>query len=48
MKQLMLGSAIGLMAGVGLMMGPMAKAIRRDVRMGMNKARKLMRSMERR
>lgn len=47
MGKWMLGSAMGLMAGIGLMMGPMGRTIRKDVRMGMSKARRMMRAMER-
>lgn len=47
MGKMMLGSAMGLMAGVGLMMSPMARNIRKEVRMGMGKARRMMRRMMR-
>lgn len=46
MKSMLLGSALGMAAGIGLMMTSAARTIRRDVRMGMNKARKMMRKME--
>ncbi len=46
MKRMLLGSAMGMMAGIGLMMSPAARMIRKDVRMGMSKARKMMRKMQ--
>lgn len=46
MNKLMLGAAMGMMAGVALMMSPMGKTMRQEVQMGMNKAQKMMKSME--
>lgn len=46
MNKLMLSSAMGFMAGVGLMMMPVGRTIRKDVQKGVNKARQMMKSME--
>ncbi len=46
MNKLLFGSMMGMMAGIGLMMSPAARMIRKDVKMGMNKAKKMMRQME--
>ena len=46
MNKLMIGSAMGFMMGVGLMMMPVGRTIRKDVRKGMSKARKMMQDME--
>lgn len=46
MNKLMIGSAMGFMAGVGLMMMPAGRAIRQDVQKGVNKAKQMMKSME--
>ena len=46
MNRMMLGAAMGMMAGVALMMSPMGKTMRREVRMGMNKARQMAQKME--
>ncbi len=47
MGKLMIGSAMGLMAGIGLMMSSMGRSIRKDVNKGMVKAKRLARMMER-
>jgi len=46
MNKLMIGTAMGFMAGVGLMMTSAGKMIRKDMQMGVNKARELMKDME--
>lgn len=46
MGKMMVGSAMGLMAGIGLMMSPMGRSIRRDVNKGMSRARRLVRKLE--
>lgn len=46
MNKLMLGSAMGFMMGVGLMMMPVGRTIRKDLNKGMNKAKQMMESME--
>ena len=46
MNKMMLGAAMGMVAGVALMMSPMGKAMRKEVRMGMNKARQMAQKME--
>lgn len=46
MNKLMLGSALGFMMGVGLMMMPSGGSLRQDVRKGMSKAKKMMKQME--
>lgn len=46
MNKLMLGAAMGFMAGAGLMMTAAGRTIRKDVRMGMNKAKRMMKEME--
>ena len=45
-NKLMIVSAMGFMAGVGLMMMPVGKTIRKDMQKGMNKARQMMKDME--
>lgn len=47
MGKLMIGSAMGLMAGIGLMMSPMGRTIRKDMNKGMGKAKKWAKMMER-
>lgn len=42
----MMGSALGFMMGVGLMMSPMGRSLRRDMRKGMNKAKQMMDGMQ--
>ena len=46
MSRVMLGAAMGFMAGVGLMMTPMGRSIRKDMCKGMSKARQIMKDME--
>lgn len=46
MNKLMAGTAMGFMMGVGLMMMPVGRTIRKDLNKGMNKAKQMMNSME--
>lgn len=46
MNKLMIGSAMGFMMGVGLMMLPVGKTIQKDVKMGVNKAKKVVKDMQ--
>lgn len=46
MGKLMIGSAMGLMAGIGLMMSSMGRTIRKDMNKGMSMAKKWARKME--
>ena len=46
MNKLLVGTAMGMMMGVALMMSPMGKTLRRDVQMGMNKAKQMAGKME--
>lgn len=46
MNKWMLGSAMGFMMGVGLMMMPVGRTIRKDLNKGMNKAKQMMQDME--
>lgn len=45
-NKLMIGTAMGFMAGVGLMMSSAGKTIRKDVQKGMCKAKQMMKDME--
>ena len=45
MNKLMLGAAMGMMAGVALMMSPMGKTMRKEVWMGVNKAKQMAKEM---
>ena len=47
MGRMMLGSAMGMMAGIALMMSPMGRELRRDMNKGMCKAKKLARMIGR-
>lgn len=46
MGKWMIGSAMGLMAGIGLMMSPMGRTIRRDVNRGKARVRRMARRMD--
>lgn len=46
MNKLMIGAAMGFMAGAGLMMTATGRAIRKDVQQGMQKAKAMMKDME--
>lgn len=47
MGKMMIGSAMGLMAGVALMMSRMGKTLRRDMNRGMSKVKRMARKLER-
>ena len=46
MNKLLFGATMAMMAGVALMMSPMGKMVRKEMRMGMNKAKQMAKSME--
>lgn len=46
MNKWMLGSAMGFVVGVGLMMTSAGRTIRKDVQKGMNKAKKIVQEMD--
>ena len=46
MNKLLFGATMGMMAGVALMMSPMGKMVRKEMCMGMNKAKQMAKSME--
>ena len=46
MNKLFFGATVGMMAGIALMMSPMGKMMRKEVRMGMNKAKQMSKAME--
>lgn len=46
MNKLLVGTAMGMMMGMALMMSPMGKTLRKDVQMGMNKAKQMVKGME--
>ena len=46
MNKMMVGAAMGMMAGVALMMSPMGKTLRQDMRKGMAKAKQMANKME--
>ena len=46
MNKLMIGAAMGFMAGAGLMMTATGRALRKDVQQGMQKAKTIMKDME--
>ena len=46
MNKLLFGATMGMMMGVALMMSPMGKTLRKDMQMGMNKAKALAGKME--
>ena len=46
MNRLLVGTAMGMMMGMALMMSPMGKTLRKDVQMGMNKAKQIAGKME--
>lgn len=46
MNKLMFGAAMGMMAGMALMMSPMGKTLQQDMRKGMAKARQVANKME--
>ena len=46
MGKMMIGTAMGMLAGIGLMMSPMGRSIRKDVTKGMCKARRMAKKMD--
>lgn len=46
MNKLLVGATMGMMMGMALMMSPMGKTLRKDVQMGMNKAKQIAGKME--
>ena len=47
MNKMLFGAAMGMMAGVALMMSPMGKPLRKEMNMGISKAKQMMKAMER-
>lgn len=48
MSKMMVGAAMGFMAGAALMMTATGRALRKDVQQGMCKAKQMMKDMEQR
>lgn len=46
MNKLLFGAAMGMMAGMALMMSPVGKTLRKDMNMGMAKARQMAHRMD--
>lgn len=46
MSKMMIGAAMGFMAGAGLMMTATGKALRKEVQQGVCKAKQMMKDME--
>ena len=46
MGKMMIGTAMGMLAGIGLMMSPMGRSIRKDVSKGMVKAKRMAKRMD--
>lgn len=46
MNKMLFGAAMGMMAGMALMMSPMGKTLRKDMHMGMAKARQMAHKMD--
>lgn len=46
MNKLLFGATVGMMAGVALMMSPMGKMMKKEINMGMNKAKQMAKQME--
>lgn len=46
MNKLLFGATMGMMAGVALMMSPMGKMMKKEINMGMNKAKQMAKQME--
>lgn len=46
MNKVLFGATMGMMAGMALMMSPMGKMVRKEMHMGMNKAKQIAKSME--
>ena len=46
LNKLLFGAAVGMMAGMALMMSPAGKTLRKDMNMGMTKAKEMARKMD--
>lgn len=46
MNKMLFGATMGMMAGVALMMSPMGRTLRKEMNMGMNKAKEMAKAME--
>ncbi len=46
MNKLLVGTAMGMMMGMALMMCPTGRKLSRDMQMGMNKAKRMVKEME--
>ena len=46
MNKLLFGATMGMMAGVALMMSPMGKMMKKEINMGMNKAKQMAKQMD--
>ena len=46
MNKLLFGAAVGMMAGMALMMSPAGKTLRKDMNMSMTKAKEMARKMD--
>lgn len=46
MNKMLFGAAMGMMAGMALMMSPVGKTLRRDVNLGMAKAKQMAHKMD--
>ncbi|MBQ4579306.1 MAG: hypothetical protein IJA83_01475 [Clostridia bacterium] len=46
MNKLLFGATMGMMAGVALMMSPMGRMMRKEINMGMAKAKQVAKQME--
>ena len=46
MNKMLFGAAMGMMAGVALMASPMGKMMRKEMNMGMKKAKRMAKAMD--
>lgn len=46
MNKLLVGATMGMMMGVALMMSPMGRTVRQDVKCGVHKAKQMAKKME--
>ena len=46
MNKLLFGATMGMMAGVALMMSPMGRMMKKEINMGMTKAKQVAKQME--
>ncbi len=46
MNKMLFGAAMGMMAGMALMMSPVGKTLRKDMNMGMTKAKQMAHKMD--